>query len=113
MSTVKAEITFMVYGQNGVGKIQKRILELEHQDFIACTSSNRDKNEQLNVWAKNMFPTAQKVKIQTASKIVETAKNVSKKTERKKKSVFRGNPIFLPFRIIWYLIRRIWRLAEN
>ncbi len=35
MSTVKAEVTFMVYGQNGSGKIEKRTLELSHQDFIA------------------------------------------------------------------------------
>lgn len=67
--TVNAEITFMVYGQNGTGKIEKRTMELSHQDYIACTSSNRDKNEQLKSWAKSMFPTARDVKIQTARKL--------------------------------------------
>jgi hypothetical protein len=66
--TVKAEITFMVYGQNGSGKIEKRTLELSHQDFTACSSSNRDKNEGLKSWAKNMFPSAKDVKIQTIIK---------------------------------------------
>lgn len=69
MSTVKAEITFMVYGQNGVGKIEKRVLELGHQDFIACTSSNRDKNEHLKSWSKALFPTSKNVKIQTARRL--------------------------------------------
>ncbi|MCC5916723.1 MAG: hypothetical protein JJU02_05285 [Cryomorphaceae bacterium] len=36
-----------------------------------------------------------------------------KKSKSKSKSVFRGNPLFLPFRIAWYLVRRIWRLAET
>lgn len=69
MSSVNAEITFMVYGQNGSGKIEKRTMELSNQDFIACTSSNRDKNEQLKSWAKMMFPTAKEVKIQTARRL--------------------------------------------
>ena len=67
--TVKAEITFMVYGQNGSGKIEKRTMDLSHQNFIACTSSNRDKNESLKSWAKMMFPTAKDVKIQTARRL--------------------------------------------
>jgi hypothetical protein len=36
---------------------------------------------------------------------------LSKNAKGKSKSVFRGNPLFLPFRIVWYLIKRIWRLA--
>lgn len=69
MSTVKAEITFMVYGQNSVGKIEKKVLELGHQDFIACTSSNRDKNQQLKNWSKALFPASKDVKIQTARRL--------------------------------------------
>lgn len=69
MSTVKAEVTFMVYGQNGSGKIEKRTMDLSHQDFIACTSSARDNNEQLKSWAKTMFPTSKEVKIQSARKL--------------------------------------------
>lgn len=59
----------MVYGQNGSGKIEKRIMELSHQDFIACTSSNREKNDQLKSWSKNLFPTSKDVKIQGIKKI--------------------------------------------
>ena len=66
---VNTEIVFMVYGQNGSGKIEKRILQLSHQDYIACTSSNRNNDEKLKNWAKNMFPTAKDVKIQTARKL--------------------------------------------
>jgi hypothetical protein len=69
MLSVNAEITFMVYGQNSTGKVEKRTMELSHQDFIACTSSNRDKNEQLKSWAKMMFPSAKEVKIQTARRL--------------------------------------------
>ena len=110
MSTVKAEITFMVYGQNGSGKIQKRVMELEHQDFIACTSSNRDKNEQLISWTRTLFPTAKEVKIQTARQIQEKEVK-SKKATKPKKSVFKGNPIFLPFRIVFRMLGWIFRNA--
>ena len=65
---ITAEVTFMVYGQNGVGKIEKRTMELSQQDFTACTGTNRNNNENLKRWAMNMFPTAKDVKIQTIKK---------------------------------------------
>lgn len=67
--TVTAEITFMVYGQNGAGHIEKRVMELDIQDYTACTSSNREKNEALKAWAKGLFPSSKDVKIQTARKL--------------------------------------------
>jgi len=69
MALIKTEIIFMVYGQNGVGTTEKRILELTPQEFTACTSSSREKNENLKHWAKTMFPTSKEVKIITARKI--------------------------------------------
>ena len=66
--TINAELTFMVYQQRGAGRIEKRTMELSLQDYTACTSSNRNDNNQLKSWAKNMFPTAYDVKIQTISK---------------------------------------------
>lgn len=62
--TRKAEISFMVYRQNGVGGIERRTLEMNSTDFISCTSSNREKNSQLKSWAMNQFPGAKDVKIQ-------------------------------------------------
>lgn len=115
MPTVNAEITFMVYGQNGSGKIQKRTLELESQDFIACTSSNRDKNEELKAWTKTLFPTAKEVKIQSAIQLkkedTSSKKSKSKKSKKQKKSVFKGNILFLPFRIIYRILGWIFRNA--
>ena len=67
--TVKAEITFMVYGQNNVGMPERRNVEISQQDFGACNSSNRNNNEQLLSWAKNLFPSAKKVLITSATRI--------------------------------------------
>ena len=66
--TITAEISFMVFGQNGAGHIEKRVIEMDIQDYTACTDSNREKNAALKSWAKSMFPTAKDVKIQTARK---------------------------------------------
>ncbi len=66
-SPIKAEVTFMVYGQNGSGHIEKKTLELQVEDYIACSSPNgRDK---LSSWAKMMFPSAKNVIIQGAKKV--------------------------------------------
>lgn len=67
--TIKAEITFMVYQQKGAGRIEKRTMEMSQQDYIACTSSRKnDDNSPMKSWAKNLFPSAYDVKIQTITK---------------------------------------------
>lgn len=113
MTSITAEVTFMVYSQNGVGRPEKRILELTHQDYIACSSSNRDKNEQLKSWGKMMFPTAKDVRIQGAKRIypektkareVNKSKNLKSKTANSSGSSFGCMAILLfPFKlIIWF-----------
>lgn len=67
MATIKAEVTFMVYSQNGVGRPEKRQMELTFEDFTNCTSSLG--KEKLRPWAKMLFPSAKDVKIQGARKI--------------------------------------------
>ncbi len=66
-SPVKAEVIFMVYGQNGSVHIEKRALELQVEDYIACSSPTG--REKLSSWAKIFFPSAKDVKIQGAKKI--------------------------------------------
>ncbi|NCP52495.1 MAG: hypothetical protein GW817_09505 [Flavobacteriales bacterium] len=63
--TKTAEITFMVYGQNGTGHIQKRVMELSQQDFTACTRGG----ENLKQWTSTLFPTAKKVQIKSIREI--------------------------------------------
>lgn len=108
MSSITAEVTFMVYSQNGVGRPEKRILELTHQDYIACSSSNRDKNEQLKNWGKMMFPTAKDVRIQGAKRIypekTKVKEQVKTKPSKNSNSSSGCMTIFLfPFKaIIWF-----------
>ena len=68
--SVKAEVSFLVY-HNGIGRIEDRTMELSDQDYTACSSSDRNDNEQLKSWAKMMFPTAEDVKIQYVTQLFE------------------------------------------
>lgn len=114
MASITAEITFMVYSQNGVGRIEKRTMELSNQDFSACTSSLRDKNEQLIQWAFTLFPTARKVHIQGARKIEikkePNKKRIVSKESSPNQSIFRTPIWLIPFRIIGAFFKLLWRI---
>ncbi|WP_294961203.1 hypothetical protein [uncultured Flavobacterium sp.] len=119
--TRKTEVTFMVYRKNGTGTVQKRIFDLTTNEIIACTSSGRSKNNELMSWARNQFLDAKDVKIITAQEIKETP--VIKKTPKSEPNNFHKTKknsngislvsiitwiLFFPFKLIWYILKRIW-----
>ena len=114
MAVVKTEVTFMVYRQNGTGKLETRIMDLTAQDYIACTSSNRRKNPKLLAWGLSLFPSAKEVKIQSVKEYKE--KKVFKKKDKKQvketKSIFRAPYLFVPFRLLYWILKLLGKISR-
>lgn len=119
--TKKTEVTFMVYGKNGTGKIEKKFFDLTANERIACSSSNRDKNNELMSWARNQFLDAKDVKIITAREITETP-TIEKRTKTEPKNIQKPKKksngisfvsiitwiLFFPFKLIWKILKSTW-----